>query len=214
MANEPSTLLALNKRKIRYRKTKFLLRQRLAGHMCFIHINKCGGTSIERALEIPKIHDTAEQRRKAVGKRRWDRMFKFSFVRNPFDRVCSHYRYRIKTNQIGIHHSQLDINDWIKRAYGDKDPRYYDQPLYFSPCCHWITDHNGNFIVDFIGKLETISSDWEIIKRECGIRADLPNRNTTITSLEEVSSLDATSKEIIRWHFCEDFNAFGYSKDR
>ena len=36
----------------------YLLRQRLGGRYVFIHINKCGGTSVEAALGIPvKIHD-------------------------------------------------------------------------------------------------------------------------------------------------------------
>ena len=42
--------------------------QRRFGRVVFIHINKCGGTSIEAALGIPKkIHDTALRRREMIG---------------------------------------------------------------------------------------------------------------------------------------------------
>jgi hypothetical protein len=41
----------------RLRCWRYLMEQRLAGRYVFIHIsNKCGGTSVEAALGIPKMH--------------------------------------------------------------------------------------------------------------------------------------------------------------
>lgn len=79
------------------RCAEFLLRQRLTGEAIFIHINKCGGSSVEEALGIPvKIHDTAAARRRKIGARRWDRAFTFTLVRHPYSKVISHYSYRRK----------------------------------------------------------------------------------------------------------------------
>ena len=44
-----------------WRLARYLLRQRASARYVFIHINKCGGTSVEAALRIPiKIHDSAQ----------------------------------------------------------------------------------------------------------------------------------------------------------
>ncbi|NRB36268.1 MAG: hypothetical protein HRU31_16320 [Rhodobacteraceae bacterium] len=37
-------------------------------------------TAVEAALGLPKIHDTALQRREKIGKARWDRVPTFSIV--------------------------------------------------------------------------------------------------------------------------------------
>ena len=47
------------------------LRKTIYGQFAFIHINKCGGTSIEAALNLPKTHDTAQQRRDKIGRDHW-----------------------------------------------------------------------------------------------------------------------------------------------
>ena len=72
----------------------FIEQQRETGTYAFIHINKCGGTSVEAALGIPKVHDTAQERREKLGVEAWDRLKNFSGVRDPYARVASLYRYR------------------------------------------------------------------------------------------------------------------------
>lgn len=37
----------------------------------FIHINKTGGTSIEKALGLEKDHLTAAEKKAAIGKQKW-----------------------------------------------------------------------------------------------------------------------------------------------
>jgi chondroitin 4-sulfotransferase 11 len=57
----------------------------------FNHINKCGGGAIEAALCLPRLHMTAAEYIHFLGRERWDSIFSFSFVRNPWDKVESHY---------------------------------------------------------------------------------------------------------------------------
>ena len=64
----------------------------------FIHINKTGGTSIEKALGLEKDHLTASEKKTAIGKQKWKKIYSFAFVRNPWDKVVSHYHHRVKMN--------------------------------------------------------------------------------------------------------------------
>jgi hypothetical protein len=65
--------------------------------LIFVHIARTGGTSIETALTghdwwliSPETkHLSARQIRLRAGEERWARYFKFSVVRNPWDRVVS-----------------------------------------------------------------------------------------------------------------------------
>ena len=65
--------------------------------LIFVHITRTGGTSIEVALAgqdwwqiSPQTkHLSARQIRIQVGEEKWSDYFKFSIVRNPWDRVVS-----------------------------------------------------------------------------------------------------------------------------
>jgi chondroitin 4-sulfotransferase 11 len=191
------------------RRLDYLIRQRLSGSYVFIHINKCGGTSVEKALGIPvKIHDIARHRRLKLGRRRWREAFTFALVRHPYDRVVSLHKFRIRTNQTGLGDRPLELNAWVRAAFGSKDPAYYDKPHFFAPCFDWVSDRDGQIIVDHIAKLEAIEEEWPALRARLGAAADLPMRNATPGPGRD--SLDAESRRIIQRHFRRDFEAFGY----
>ncbi|MBT9311110.1 sulfotransferase family 2 domain-containing protein [Leptothoe kymatousa] len=93
----------------------------------FVHLHKCGGTSIERALDqetqwndivlgstkygekIQKVyekkfgiykHSSAAEIKSLMGDEVWDNYFTFSIVRHPIDRMVSFYEY-LKTYYLG-----------------------------------------------------------------------------------------------------------------
>ncbi len=76
----------------------------------FIHITKSAGSSVHRAFRIngfefdfAEEHRTAQQHLEILGKNVFDECFKFSFVRNPWDRMVSIYFYYYK------YHRSLDF---------------------------------------------------------------------------------------------------------
>ena len=188
----------------------FIREQRRTGTFVFIHINKCGGTSVEQALGLPKIHDTARARRDKLGAERWAAMARFSIVRHPYDKVASHYKYRIKTDQTGLAGRPVDLNEWVRRAYGDRDPAFYDKPLMFAPCRDWLVDADGTLMVDHVAKLETIDADWPKIQALIGTDAALPHANATRHIARASDQLDTASRAIIAKRFAPDFEMFGY----
>lgn len=192
------------------RKQAMFLGQRVHARYIFIHILKCGGTSVEAALNLPKTHDTAFIRRRRVGFRSWEQAFTFSVVRHPYSKVISHYRHRRRHDETGLRSTRISLNEWIRRSYGARDPEYYDEDRWFAPCKAWLSDENGNLIVDYIAKLETIKTDWEIIQRRIGREVVLPHQNKARRDAGNWDVLDAESLRIINARFRDDFAAFGY----
>ena len=179
----------------------------------FIHINKCGGTSIEAALDLPKRHDTARQRRDKIGAAQWQRIPSFAVVRNPYAKVSSHYRYRVKTNQTGLGSGSMGLNEWVRRAYGEKDPECYNNPLMFAPCIDWITDEAGEIMVNLVIRLEEIDIRWHQIEALIGKTAVLSKENATSRKEDATEdSLNSESIQIINNHFKKDFETFGYAQ--
>src|SRR5438477_13059262 len=88
----------------------------------FIHINKTDGSSIEKALGVRHEHRTALEKRAQLGEKFWVKKFKFAVVRNPWDKVVSHYHYRVQTNQTVLGANPMGFPEWVRRAYGNQDP--------------------------------------------------------------------------------------------
>lgn len=142
----------------------------------FIHINKTGGSSVALALGLPmQMHATALEIRHHLTREQWDQAFKFAFVRNPWDKVVSHYHYRVHTNQTGLGDGNIDFNGWVQRSYGSKEPAFYDNPRFFMPQLDWISDESGALIVDHVGRYENLAKDFSEVCRILGVRKELPH---------------------------------------
>jgi hypothetical protein len=177
----------------------------------FIHINKCGGGAIEAALGLPWLHMTAAECIGVLGRERWDSLFSFSFVRNPWDKVVSHYHHRVKTNQTGLGENPLEFNDWVRLSYGENDPRYYDKPVMFMPQQDWLTDVQGNQAVRYIGRFESLQRDFDEVCTLLGLgRKVLPSVRKSVRSSYQ-SYYNPQTREIIAGWFEKDIKAYGYS---
>ena len=188
--------------------TLFMLRQRLGGKWAFIHVNKCGGSSVERLCGLPRLHDTALERRRAVGAARWDAMFKFALVRNPYERALSLYRYRVKRGRGGMGDGHISFDDWVQAAIVEHNPRYYDKPLMFAPAHAWLADETGKLMVDEIIRLEEIDQAWPRIAGKIGAPPVMAHENRTEKTGGPVMS--PASKAAIAKAYAIDFEAFGY----
>lgn len=185
------------------------LRYRHFSSFVFIHINKTGGTSVAHALRIPFEHRTALEKRAELGPKRWSRRFKFAFVRNPWDKVVSHYSYRTRTNQMQMGAQPVDFNDWVRLSYGEQRPTYYDKPRMFMPQLRWLCDAHGELLVDFVGRFEQIEHDFHAICQCLGRTASLPHLKPS--PREDYRSYYApdTLAIVAEW-FADDIERFGY----
>lgn len=123
-------------------------------HKCiFIHIPRTGGSSIELAIKgypwwvgnLEKKHMSASETRKYYGEDIWNEYFKFSFVRNPWDRVISLWKSDLYTKKCSLYNFLLKYQP---AEHENPSPYYLD-----------ILDEK----IDFIGRFENLQNDFDKI---------------------------------------------------
>lgn len=187
-----------------------LMRHRWIDKFVFIHINKTGGTSVAKALNIPTIHRTAIEKVDEIGREEWDRRFTFAVVRNPWDKVVSHYHYRVQTDQTNLGEGKVDFKTWVTLAYGEKDPAYYNKPKMFMPQTEWVMDQTGEMIVDYICRFESLSSDFGQVCTRLDLDASLPHLKSSKRGNYQ-GYYDSATKAIVADWFAEDVKQFHYT---
>jgi hypothetical protein len=181
----------------------------------FVHINKTGGTSIEVLLKRYsnkfKKHQSIIDLNKEASSNDY---FKFTFVRNSWDRFLSIYKYRIKTNQTNLASNPASFKEWAKNIY-DKNPKHYNahnsqKLLMLSEQLDWITDIDGSINMDFIGRFENLQEDFNTVCDKIGIlRQELPHYNKT-KHKHYTEYYDDETREIVAEKYAKDIEYFGY----
>lgn len=175
----------------------------------FVHINKCGGSSVEIALGVQKAHRTATSMRDELGHDAWAERFTFAVVRNPFERAVSIYYYRVRTDQGRMGDRHINVNAWIQKVWVDEDPAYRDgSPILFAPAFDWVSEA-GHLIVSKIARLESLSDDWVDIAKTLGVAPALHLTNWNMhPPYREL--LSAEARAILEGAFQSDLEHFGY----
>ena len=202
----------------------------------FIHIPKTAGTSIEEALyqyqdfEINDndIHVPMIKYREYLERDVFDKLFKFCFVRNPFDLLYSTWKYWVKDSDVKVSFEEWIIwrhegrlSDGIK--FIENDDMDYETKLNFlgipwfmnrSPQTYFFVDDSGVFLTDFIGCFEHIEDDFKTIVNHLSLEeCFLPhaNRNRFDDEKDYKQFYTDRTKEIVEKQFQLDLKLFGYS---
>ena len=196
-----------------------------------IRIPKTGSTSITKALE--KYFDEC-----GVGDRNspyfyhqpasnlkdhfesenwnWDEYFKFTFVRNPWDRLVSMFFYQHTRYKILCKKKLEDTDPFTKKMVQFKSVESLVYSLATnstvcpsSPYEHWfLTD--GKMGLDFIGKTENLQGDFNTICDKIGIpRQELPHKNKS-KHKSYTEYYDDETKSIVAEKYAKDIEYFGY----
>ena len=141
-----------------------------------------------------------------ISRELFDSYFKFTFVRNPWDRAVSLYYY--------ITNGCCSFNEFIRLHLTNPE-----SPLnYFTkPQSHYIFDPYNRVKVDFIGRFENLEVDFSYIKDQLSMN-DMPLRHVNKSNARAHSQrsrsyrdeYDLESREIINSLFKIDIEAFGY----
>lgn len=191
----------------------------------FIHIPKCAGTSIHRALRnmheqvsLPidprKYHKHAKAAdvRPILGPL-WDDSFKFSIVRNPWDLMVSSYHWwRRQAGQ----YSSLAIQAGEVREMGGfakfMQSQFGQEMLNEQrgkELLDWIAE-DGKMIVDFVGRYEDLESDWARICQRLGVAPVRLTRENASARGDYRQLYDETSKRLVAERFRRTIEFFGY----
>lgn len=188
-------------------------------HQCiFVRIPKCATRSLAKSLFGDKGggHTDILAYRMIFGNQRFERFFKFGFVRNPWDRVVSAFHF--------LKDGGLNNNDarWAERhlaSYSDfgsfvkqwVDPESVRSRIHFRPQYEFLCDESGKLLVDFVGYYENLEQDFAYVQRRLGLSAELvyTNRNRT-RSRDYREHYDEESAAIIADVYREDINQFQY----
>lgn len=190
----------------------------------FVRISKVASTSILNAfLQQKTTEDTGNfdwmhhdlQHYHDSYPNVFDSYFKFAFVRNPWDRIYSQYRYlRYNRNEP---FAQATFRDFILAC---EDFRQRDACL-FGRNSHIFRRHTGNQLdwltvngverVDFIGRFENLQADFAAIARRLGVELHLAHDNQSAHPAANYHAAydPQTSELVASWH-SKDIERFGY----
>lgn len=137
--------------------------------------------------------------------------WKFSVVRNPFDRAVSLFEYlRGRGNLPPTTTFSIFCHYLSERAYEPIGLYNHVHLSQLNPQVSWLRDANGNLFPDFIGRYENLEQDARVIFSKLGIAfQNLPHLNSSARKpLSEYYG--ARELDIVRDVYSEDFNAFDY----
>ena len=194
----------------------------------FVHVPKTGGTSIEHSLE-PHLdkpfaggHTTAAQFA-LICPAEWRDYFSFGFVRNPWDRLLSAYRYLMQLPpELGIEQQDFVRQRWLRYENDFEgfvgalaaEPTSIFFVAHLWPQVYYLCDPSGEVMVDFVGRYERLHEDWARVCHRIGIEAPLPHlRRTSERRPPYTAVYTPRSREQVATLYRQDIEAFGYEFD-
>ncbi|MCK8480550.1 sulfotransferase family 2 domain-containing protein [Psychroserpens algicola] len=154
----------------------------------FVHIPKAGGISIIKSLYGETAggfgHPTYRRFLKLYGNRRFNTYYKFTFVRNPWDRLYSAYSFLKKG---GMNHLDAQFSKEVMTEVDTFEdfvmhwltPERMNSWIHFIPQFTFITNDSNKIMVDFVGRFENFQEDFTTISKHIGVNQPLIHLNKT-----------------------------------
>ncbi len=188
----------------------------------FVHIPKAGGISIIKSLYGDQAggfgHPTYMRFLKLYGKKRFDAYYKFTFVRNPWDRLYSAYSFLKKG---GMNHQDQQFSEEVMAQVNSFEdfvmqwltPERVNSWVHFVPQYTYITNEKGDLVVDFVGRFETFEIDFKTIREQIGVKQPLIHLNKTMNkkalSYKDIYTCEMKAK--VETLYKKDIELFNYS---
>lgn len=172
------------------------------------HIYKCAGVSIERAFgHEPYCHLTKLGAINKCGIETWRNYFKFSFVRNPWDRHVSLYFYMLSKPE-----------EFEKKMKGPNFKRHLTKLLKYPKCFEdmllghqhvWVYDKEG-INVNFLGRFENLHEDFAKVCSLIGADGLVLGHHNKTNHKHYSHYYDDELIDVVRKYASDDVNLFGY----
>jgi Sulfotransferase family len=208
----------------------------------FVHVPKTAGTSVthllssytrwndielggtqfgEQVADLYRIrfgigkHTKISRIREIVGDETFRKLFKFGFVRNPYARIFSAYRHLKRWRAWGgseIMDSFSSFDEFIQSRFFQETSGPDDL---FEPQFRWLCQGSGPVLVDYIGKVESLSDSVSHIFEKLAVQYDeaaVPLKNQSGDPNEFRSVYSSRAIEIVVERYERDFELFTYDK--
>jgi len=203
----------------------------------FVHIPKCAGSSIkDHFFDNPNLnwqrpnyeflygwcpkrkihlqHATAEQLLETglISKDVWNSYFKFTFVRNPWDRAYSDYVWMMKDRNLkGSFNDYIHKKGVYKECLSNSEDKAYRGDHLIPQTDFYATE--GILSMDFVGKFETLSQDIELLSQKFKISHPFVSHKKRNTDRLQHYSLFYTNskKRLVEKVYSKDIDQLKYS---
>ena len=191
-------------------------------HRCiFVHIPKCAGISLVKSLfgDFDCGHTNLRRYQIMFAPAEFQRYFKFTIVRNPYDRLVSAFLFMKKGGINASDKSWADrkfaryenfeafVKGWVNR-------RNVMRALHFRPQTEFICVRKHRIGVNFVGYFENLAADFAHIASRLQINASLveTNRNASREKDYRLYYTDET-RAMVADVYADDFKLLGYTFD-
>jgi len=207
----------------------------------FVHIAKTGGTSVRAALAplrwrdplyIPQFiasrlsHATGHRiasklprhakiiaAKEMLPQELFDNLFKFAFVRNPWDLQVSSWHHLKRERPHLVEHLD-DFGSFIRWKLDPERPYQYHIDTSIELQTDYLKDLDGTILVDFIGKYENLLEDYQEACRRIGIKPPpLPHKRQAKDRKGYWEYYNNELAELVGEYFRVDIDTFGYHFD-
>ena len=136
----------------------------------------------------------------------WTGYFKFAFVRNPYARALSGFKFHQKRNWGNGTIANMNFSSFLRTNLFRENAL-----LGLEPQSEFLCPHQD---LDFIGRVETLDADLDLacsIIEQCRVTNDAKPQLNKGGNKEIWMNLSADDKDILAKHYRVDFETFGYS---
>ncbi len=183
----------------------------------FVHIPKNAGLSISYTLfgNTGGSHRKIKNYKKIFSPATFKKYYKFTFVRNPWDRLVSTFFFlknggltekdRIWAEEnIALY---TDFDSFVKSWLSEEN---INKSLHFQHQHEFLENEKGEILLDFIGRFETIESDFKIIANTLKIDRTLKKSNASRRKEDYRSYYNEETKNRVAEVYAKDIQLFNY----
>ena len=182
----------------------------------FIHVPKSAGRSIVRGLfDVQSVEHAPAEWYQQLDPDKFARYFKFTFVRNPWDRAVSAYAYLCRGGSAASEEDAL-WSPFVKgfESFDDFVCRWMNaenimRNALFTPQVVFLKDMFGQLSMDFVGRFEYLERDYHELVQRLQVGGELPHLNQS-RSQPYQEFYTQRSRDIVAELYAQDIAAFGY----
>lgn len=182
--------------------------------LTYIAIPKTGGVSVQSSGIVDEKNWFGHKRAREI--ENLQDYFSFTFVRNPYDKVVSSFFYWSNKGAdrfLTWKKKYSTFHDFLMYyQYSTKVEKFHFDYTNFD----YITNNDGEVIVDFVGKFDNIENEFIKVQKMCGIKDEkikrLPKLNSSNHSDWRLYYTDELASIVYeKWE--KDFTYFGFDKN-